>query len=124
MSGPWYVRDAHERGRLIAAFLAGHATAPTVALRAGVIARLPDCPIRPWRERQCLADAAESEELGYLDDRDYHLDAAAREVGSEPHCQRVTAALNAAVKDGLVIRTRTGRGPFRYYVPRSDADRS
>lgn len=116
MAETWVVRDARERAEAVAEFLAGYASHDTIALPVGVIAQLPGCPIRPGFEAQALADAAESEALGYVDDRDYHLRRAAGDVGSEGHCRRVTQALTVAFKRGLVGRTRRGKGPWEYWT--------
>lgn len=122
MPETWVERGARERAEQIAAFVAGHARHDMTALPVGVIARLVGCPVRPPDETRCLHEAAESERLGYPDDRDYHLRQAALDVGSEARRRRVTQALTAAFKHGLIARTRRGRGPWRYYVPASNEE--
>lgn len=67
--------------------------------RVGSIAGIEGCPIRPPREEA---------------ERDAWNRSSKAAVGQEPHCQRVTAALNAAAELGLVFRVRGGSGPWRY----------
>lgn len=98
MSAPWYVAEAHARGRLIAAFLTAEGVDENHPLRVGSIAELTRCPIRPPNEG-----------------RDYGSHAS-HVVGGEPHCRRVAAALRVAVRLGLVSMTRKGKGPWRYHA--------
>lgn len=84
------------------------------ARRVGTIAALDGCPIRPRREAEYLA-LAETARPG-PEHRGHWMSYVKLSIGSEEHCQRVTGALNAAMTRGLVARTRTGKGPWRYYA--------
>ena len=82
--------DTRKQARAIAEFLAGFEG----PFRVGEIAQLNACPIPPPQN-----------------------DAFPYYVGHERHCQKITAALEAAVRLGLVEKTRGGAhrgGPWLY----------
>lgn len=96
--------DTQQRAEALAGFLAGQR-----AMQVNRIAHLDGCPIRPPQEAEFLGMLAECSP----EDRPLFRWTGAV-VGAEEHCQRVTAALNAAVKLGLIEKTRFGKGPWLY----------